>query len=175
MAMIFVGDSIVRKTDSRLSKGEDIVVCLPGARTEHVTERVEQVMGTGKGGSILVHVGMNNADREGTTAIVKKYRDLLKRTKQARVGQIILSGILPVIGGRNQGYRNSRRMSINRLVQQLCKEEDVGFVDLWSSFVAKEEMYMRDGLHLSGKGAGVFADGLKQAVDSGLGNVRYLN
>ena len=59
---------------------------------------------TGKGGSILVHVGTNNADREGTTAIVKKYRDLLKRTKQARVGQIILSGILPVIGGRNQGY-----------------------------------------------------------------------
>ena len=172
---IFVGDSIIRKTDSRLSKVEDIVVCLPGARIEHVAERVEQVMGTGKGGSIIVHVGTNNADREGTTAIVKNYRDLLKRTKQARVGQIILSGILPVIGGRNQGYRNSRRMSINRLVQQLCKEEDVGFVDLWSSFVAKEEMYMRDGLHLSGKGAGVFADGLKQAVDSGLGNVRYLN
>ena len=49
-------------------------------------------------------------------------------------------------------------------------------MDLWSSFVAKEYMYMRDGLHLSGKGAGVFADGLKQAVDSGgLGNVRYLN
>ena len=43
--------------------------------------------------------------------------------------------------------------------------------------MAKEEMYiyMRDGLHLSGKGAGVFDDGLKQAVDSGLGNVRYLN
>ena len=26
---------------------------------------------------------------------------------------------------------------------------------------------MRDCLHLSGKGAGVFADGLKQAVDNG--------
>ena len=36
---IFVGDSIVRKTDSRLNKGEDVVVCLPGARIEHVTER----------------------------------------------------------------------------------------------------------------------------------------
>ena len=79
---IFVGDSIVRKTDSRL--------CLPGARIEHVTEMVEQVMSTGKGGSILVRVGTNNADREGTTAIVKKYRDLFKGTKQARVGQIIL-------------------------------------------------------------------------------------
>ena len=37
---IYVGDSIVRKTDTRLSKGEDVVVCLPGAGIEHVTERV---------------------------------------------------------------------------------------------------------------------------------------
>ena len=41
---IFVGDSIVRKIDSRLNKGEDVVVCLPGARIEHVTERVEKIM-----------------------------------------------------------------------------------------------------------------------------------
>ena len=33
---IYVGDSIVRKTDSRLNKGEDVVVCLPGARIEHM-------------------------------------------------------------------------------------------------------------------------------------------
>ena len=33
---IYVGDSIVRKTDTRLSKGKDVVVCLPGARIEHV-------------------------------------------------------------------------------------------------------------------------------------------
>ena len=69
---IFVGDSIVRKTDSRLSKGEDVVVCLRVARIEHVTERVEQIMGRGNGGSILVHIGTNNADKEGTTAIVEK-------------------------------------------------------------------------------------------------------
>ena len=43
---IYVGDSIVRMTDTRLSKGEDIVVCLPGARIEHMTEgeRVEKIM-----------------------------------------------------------------------------------------------------------------------------------
>ena len=37
---ICVGDSMVRKTDSRLSKGEVVVVCRPGARIEHVSERV---------------------------------------------------------------------------------------------------------------------------------------
>ena len=44
---IYVGDSIVRKTDTRLSRGEDVVVCLPGAIIENVTERVEQIMGRG--------------------------------------------------------------------------------------------------------------------------------
>ena len=33
-------------------------------------------------------------------------------------------------------------------------------------------MYMRDGLHLSGKGAAVFADELSAAVDSGMGSIK---
>ena len=149
---IYVGDSIVRKTDTGLSRGEDVAVCLPGSRIEHVTERVEQIMGRGYGGSILVHVGTNNTDKEGTTEIVEKYKNLLKKTKQARAGQIILSGILPVFGNKIQGYRNSKRMAVNGMVKRLCKEEEVGYVDMWDSFVGKEEMYVRDSLHLSGKG-----------------------
>ena len=51
-----------------------------------------------------------------------------------------------------------------------CKEEVVGFVEQ----LCGEGGYVY-GLHLSEKGAGVFADGLKQAVDSRLSNVHYLN
>ena len=171
-ATTYVGDSIVRKTDAILNKGEDVVECLPGARIEHVTERVEKVMGRGKGGTILVHVGTNNANKEGTTAIVDKCRKLLKKTKEAKVGQIILSGILPVFGSSIDGYRNSKLMAINGMMKRLCKEEDVGYVDLCDSFVGIEEMYARDGLHLSGKGAAAFAEALSGAVASGLGKVR---
>ena len=46
------------------------------AKIEHVTERVENVLRHGQGGSILVHVGTNNADRDGTTNIVQRYRQL---------------------------------------------------------------------------------------------------
>ena len=127
-------------------------MCLPGARIEHVTERVERIMGRGNGRSILVHVGKNNAYKEGTTAILERYRNLLKKTKQASVGEIILSGILPVFGNRIQGYGNSNRMAVNWMVKWLCKEEEVGYVDMWDSFEGKEEMYVRDGMHLSGKG-----------------------
>ena len=37
------------------------------------------------------------------------------------------------------------------MVQQLCREDEVGFLDMWDSFVGKEEMYLRDGLQLYGK------------------------
>ena len=40
-ARVFVGDSIVRKTDRVLNKGNDVVVCLPGAKIEAITERVK--------------------------------------------------------------------------------------------------------------------------------------
>ena len=170
-ARVFVGDSIVRKTDRVLNKGDDVVVCLPGAKIEAITERVKNIVGSGKGGSVLVHVGTNNVQKEGTTAIVRKYRQLVRTLKQTRVEQVILSGILPVMGRRGHKYRNCRGMAINMLVQKLCREEEVGFVDLWGSFVGRADMYMKDGLHLSGKGAAVFADKLSAAVDSDLGTM----
>ena len=134
-ARVFVGDSIVRKTDTVLNKGDDVVVCLPGAKIEAITERVENIVDSGKGGSVLAHIGTNNVEREVTTVIVGKYRNLVRTLKQTRVEQVILSGILTVIGRRGHRYRNCRGMAINMLVEKLCGEEEFGFVDLWGSFV----------------------------------------
>ena len=80
-----------------------------------------------------------------------------------------------MFGNRIQGYRNSKRMAVNGMAKRLCKDEEVGYVDLWDSFVGKEEMYVTDGLHLSGKGASIFAEGLSGAVSSGLGKVPDFN
>ena len=41
-------------------------------------------------------------------------------------------------GTRGQGYINSRRTTAKGMVQQLGREEEVRFVDLWDSFVGKE-------------------------------------
>ena len=101
-----MGDSIVRKTDRVLNKGDDVVVCFPGANIQVITERVENIVCSGKGGSILVHVGTNNIEKEGATAIFRKYRQLVRTLKQTWVEQVILSGILPVKGRSGQRYRN---------------------------------------------------------------------
>ena len=111
-ARVFVGDSIVRKTDRVLNTGDDVVVCLPGAKIEAITERVKNIVGSGKGGSVLVHVGTNNVEREGTTAIVRKYRQLVRTLKQTRVEQVILSGILPVMGRIYMNHTNCLSQNI---------------------------------------------------------------
>ena len=53
---------------------------------------------------MLVHVGRNNAGREGTTRIAQRYRQLVGKLKKPKVEQIILSGIFPVMGGRGDTY-----------------------------------------------------------------------
>ena len=85
-ATTYLGYSIVKNTDTRLNKGEDVVVCLPGARIEHVTERVEKIMGRGKGGTTLVHVGTNNADKAGTTVIVDKFKGPTEEDEASKGG-----------------------------------------------------------------------------------------
>ena len=42
-----------------------MVVCLPGAKIEAIIEKVENIVGSGKGGSVLAHVGTNNVGRGG--------------------------------------------------------------------------------------------------------------
>ena len=57
----------------------------------------------------------------------------------------MLSGILPVMGGRGEEHRNCRRMAINTQVQKVCMEEGVGFIDMWLNFVGRDDFFMRDG------------------------------
>ena len=78
------------------------------------------------------------------------------------------------MGGRQRRYRNCKKMAIDALVKQMCEKEKVKFVDLWGSYIGKEDMFTRDGLHLNGKGAAVLADKLQKSVKNGTGET-HLN
>ena len=171
-ARVFMGDSIIRKVDKIVKRGDGITVCLPGGKIEDIAEKAGQVMGSGTGCAVLVHVGTNNAEKEGTSAIVGKYRRLIKTLKEAQVGQIVLSGILPIMGGMSEEYR---RMAINTQVQKVCMEEGVGFVDMRLNFVGRDDFFMKDGLHLTGKGAAVLGCEFVRVVDEGTGTINYFN
>jgi hypothetical protein len=74
---------------------------------------IENVLRHGYGGSVLVHIGMVNDDMEGTTRIVQKCRELVGTLKKVIVKQIILSRIVPIMGGRGATFTNCKQMAIN--------------------------------------------------------------
>ena len=144
---IYVGDSLVGVTDTILSKGKDVVVCLPGIKNRACDSESRADHGKRKW---RVHTDTHRDEqrRQGSTDSGEVQMPT-EEDEATRVGQIILSGILPVFGNMIRGYRNSKRMPVNGMVRRLCKEDEVGYVDVWDSFVGKGEMYARDGLHLS--------------------------
>ena len=61
---ILTGDSIIRKVDKIVNRGENITVRLPEANIKDVVEKGEHVVGGGTGGAVLVHVVTKNAEKE---------------------------------------------------------------------------------------------------------------
>ena len=52
------------------------------------------------------------------------------------------SHYVTVVREKGATYRNCKNMAINALVEQMCEEEGVGFVDLWGYCVGKEDIYI---------------------------------
>ena len=75
-------------------------------------------------GRIYISTCRNEQYRERTTRIIQTYRHLVWKLNKTRVEQIILSGMLPVMEGREATYRNGK---INVLLEQMCEEAGVGF------------------------------------------------
>ena len=76
-----------------VSKGKPITEMMTGRKEAgkavggKVNEQVDakrRSLGHGPEGSILVHVGTNNADKEGTTRIVQRYRQLVGKLKKTK-------------------------------------------------------------------------------------------
>ena len=54
-------------------------------------------------------------------------------------------------------------------------DEGIGFLNMWLNFVGRDNFFMRDGLHLTGKGAAVLWCEFVRVVDECTGTVNYLN
>ena len=145
-----------------------VQIYFPGAGIQDVRNRVASVVGPGKGGAVLVHVGTNDVDKKGSEEVMGRYRELVRELKRVWVGQIVLSGILPVRGWYT---RNNRRISINLRLQALCQEEGVGFLNMWEHFEQGDGLFSKDGLHLNKRGAAVLGKGFLRALGDGIGKL----
>ncbi|NEQ69830.1 MAG: hypothetical protein F6K21_30930 [Symploca sp. SIO2D2] len=151
---VIVGDSIVRgQLDSfcSINPKKRKRFCLPGATVQDITNSVNSVFQEASADStVIIHVGTNNVLSTRSEELLDKYRKMIKSFK-VKTNKLIISGILPRTKGRDRFFSGAHYT--NNCLETICKQEGVGFVNLWNDFYNKKNYFLPDGLHLSQEGS----------------------
>jgi len=73
-----------------------------------------------------------------------------------------MSGVLP--RERAGGVWMSSALGLNSRLRRMCEESGVGFLDEWSRFYGRRELYAMDGVHFSRMGVIQLSECLEKAV-----------
>ena len=82
----------------------------------------------------------------------------------------VVVGVLPRRGPF--ATARSRNIDINRRLGEMCTAEGVFFVDPFHVFCGRNDLYQRDGVHLSRKGQAVLCNLMRDAVQRTFRSVR---
>jgi hypothetical protein len=115
-----------------------------GARIEDIKEKVG-VLGDRPDSHMIVMVGTNNLQTDGSVLMMKRYEELVEELKRHRYRRMSLVGLLK----RGDSSLDSRILSINCQLKLLCASHGIGFVEV---DIDSQRMLRRDGLHLNWRG-----------------------
>lgn len=140
--IVLVGDSLARGIGEKLEQQSHMVSTKSrgGARIEHVTEQIG-LLQDNVDRHLVVLVGTNNVQNEGSEAIRLKYKSLLEASKKVKNRKVSVIGIPRRFD--LSGYQNSRRIGANLELERMCGELDIGFVayEPNRSRIAKDELH----------------------------------
>ena len=139
-----------------------------------VRERLDQVT-SGKPSKIFLLIGINDVSHNLTPCqIADEYELLVKeiRTKSPST-RLYIQSLMPINNdfGRYKNLRGKENviLKVNELLQEIAKNNDATFIDLWPSLSDEngklKRNYTNDGLHLLGKGYKAWAAHIKNFVE----------
>ena len=136
--------------------------CIPGGGVDDVIAAVDAVSSQAPANTTyVIHVGTNDVQRTRSEELLEKYRKMM-RTYKEKSNKVVVSGIIPRRQAGSRFYACAS--SLNRRLENLCKDENVGFVSTWDNFYYDPSLFSGDGLHLSPIGAARFGRLLDDAV-----------
>ncbi|XP_059500994.1 uncharacterized protein LOC132209499 [Stegostoma tigrinum] len=114
------------------------VCCLPGARIQDITDRVQRILkGEGEDPEVVVHVGTNDVGKKRRSILQRDFRELRRKLK-SRTSRVVISGLLPVPqAGKG---RNREIMDLNVWLRDWCQKQGFKFLDHWESYQSSLEV-----------------------------------
>ncbi len=169
--IIFLGNSITDYTDwaellqMRHARNRGI----SGDISFGVLQRLDEVT-EGKPAKVFILIGINDIARNiPDTVILRNYRRMIERIKtESPKTKIYFQSLLPVnnsFTSRNHFNKDHIIASVNAGLEQICKNEKIGFINLHPLFLDADKKldkkYTYDGLHLNAAGYQYWAGILK--------------
>ncbi len=159
---LVIGDSIVRTV--KIETAATIVHCLPGTRAPKILANLKVVANAkNKFSKIIIHVGTNDVQlrqSEITKNNVKEVCELANTMSDT----VICTGALPAYRGDEI---HSRLLSLNGWMSKWCPQNNIGFIDNWTSFWGRPDLLKRDGLHPSWGGAALLSRNMAHSLRVG--------
>ena len=125
--VLWIGDSLVRYVDTEfcgVNRSSRIRVCLPGARIDDVSSRVESLC---KGeDTVVVSIGTNDIPRRSVEFVRRSFMELLFKLKDTGC-KVLVVGLLP---RRGRGSMVDKMVLINQWLESVYRLFEFGFVDL---------------------------------------------
>ncbi len=126
-----------------------------------VLARMDDVLAS-KPKKIFLLIGINDIARNTPdSVIINNFKKIIQRVQSASgKTKLYVQSILPTNNQFTQFTRHQNKeahlLFINHALEQICQQQNVTYVDLYSRFLDKEgrldKQYTNDGLHLMGAG-----------------------
>lgn len=159
---LVIGASTVRNV--KLATPSAIVTSISGARASDIESYLKLLVAKQavKYPRIVIHTGTNDV-RLRQSEITKTSFISLCRLAQTMSDSVTFSGPIPINRGEEMF---SRIFSLNQWLSGWCSDNNVGFIDNFSSFRGKPGLLNRDGIHPSRVGAELLSRNIDRHLNS---------
>ncbi len=156
---LVIGDSIVRNV--KIETPATKVHCLPGARPPDILENLKVLANAKrKFNKIVIHIGTNDVRLHQSEISKNNVKEVCEHANTMS-DTVMCSGPLPAYRGDEI---RSRLLSLNGWMSKWCLQNNIGFIDNWTSFWGRPDLLKRDGLHPSSGGAALLSRNMAHSL-----------
>ena len=148
---LVIGSSVLRNVKV---ESPACVKCIPGARAGDVEANLKLLdKRKVKYSKIVIHVGANDT-RLRQSELTKVNMASVCTFAKTMSDTVVFSGPLPNVASDNM---YSRMSSLHRWMSRWCLDNNVAYIDNWTSFWGKPGLIRRDGVHPTLDGASLLS------------------
>lgn len=177
--IVFFGDSITAMYQLEDYYGDLPVVNsgVTGNTTEDLLKDMEERVYVYNPTKVFLLIGTNDISSTDLTnsEIVSNIKEIVNRIHHNRKNATVyVESILPIRNTVNtptdilHKRENSRIISLNRMIQEMCQKEEIEYIDLYKSLLAEDGelnmKYSMEGVHMNQEGYKVITKELKKYI-----------